>query len=518
MSIRLANPKVIEAIRSLDVDSDVADRLAYHLKRTEMGSNEVYRTPLAKELDPNVILSNWDSIFQTNKYKINSTLSTLEELNRDKFGPRSIMKPWAERKDSLYESYDIETFKRYPNMPPHSEFVSALRGLSFNTALTYLKNNTNSGLPYYTRKSKVKDRLLSELDELLERDDPCILFTRTQEGNKTRNVWGYPIAITLLEMTIYPALLAYQKRVPWRQALNTPEDVNLAMTKLILKAQSNPGYWTLVSIDFSAFDATVGLALIETAFNYIKFLFQESFEITIEKIKSKFMNIRIITPDGIKSGVHKIPSGSGFTNEIGSLAQVAAAIDSGCLFGNDTKIRINDFQVQGDDGVYLIKTDDYKRFIDAFSWYNLVVNESKSYSSPRYAIYLQNLYDNDYKVDGIIRGIYPTYRALCRIIFQERWSDFEDFGIEGRDYYSIRTICILENCKYHPLFNELVTYVYKLDKYSLEFKDSSLSKYIQMLGKSEGAGEILRHQYGDNVSGLRSFETVKLIRKLELGK
>ena len=149
-----------------------------------------------------------------------------------------------------------------------------LRPLSIEKASLLLKNSTNSGLPWYTKKGDIKQTLVSNFKYYLDRQDPCVLFTRTQEQGKTRNVWGYPSADTLNEMRYYAPLLDYQKKLSWRAALNDPHTVDRGITNLINNAMLSGK--KLVSIDFSAYDASVSKELQSAAFDYIKSLFQKN--------------------------------------------------------------------------------------------------------------------------------------------------------------------------------------------------------------------------------------------------
>jgi hypothetical protein len=313
------------------------------------------------------------------------------------------------------------------------------------------------------------------------------------------------MADTLLEMMYYSPLLEYQKRLPYRKALLGPSSVDIAMTELVLKAVKTKRW--IFSSDISHYDADTKRTMQSLAFKYFKSLFQESSLGMLDYIEKRFLTIGLLTPYGILKGEHQIPSGSTFTNEVGSESLKNNAISVKGIIEQE-------FQVQGDDGVFIGTTIQIEELKKRFRDSGYELNESKSDLSRNHAVYLQHLYHVDYLKDGLIGGIYPVYRALNKIIFQERWATFEDFGIKGIDYYSIRTICILENCKYHPLFKELVKFVFKHDKYSLDYSDQGLRKYVQMIFETSGAGEILKHQYGDDLNGFKSFETVKLIKEL----
>lgn len=491
-------------LNELDLDQDVINRLSVHLKNVIRGNDTSIVTPLVKDVIPESVLHEWDGIFMSNRHRMNDTLFELEMGNRGKFGPRSIAKPWSDRVTDVKQYFSPKQCRF--KSPRFKMNKGSLRPIRISKAVNILKTSTSSGLPYNVKKGKIKDKMVTEFYELLSRQDPCILYTRTQEGNKTRTVWGYPVADTLNETMFYRPILDYQKELFWRAALLGPEFVDKAVSKIM--KQANDHNLLLVSADFSAFDASVSKKLINTSFNYIKSLFQTEFHVSLEYIKSRFINIGIVTPFGVYSGEHGVPSGATFTNEVDSLVQYFVALSSGVV---STAL----MQIQGDDGLYAIKESDYDRLRLAFTDAGLKFNDSKSYKSYDYCIYLQNLYHNDYKdSEGNIGGIYPVYRALNRLCFQERWSDFEKFGLIGMDYYSLRSFSILENCKYHPLFKEFVRFIKSKDKYSLGFSKASVHKYSELINNGPGTGGILNHHYGNDVKGIKSFESYKLAQEL----
>jgi len=177
-------------------------------------------------------------------------------------------------------------------------------------------------------------------------------------------------------------------------------------------------------------------------------------------------------------------------------------------------VYIDYIQCQGDDGVFPIDENLVDELFNSLSKYGKIAKLEKSHVDKYGTVFLQNVYHIDYMKDGLIGGIYPTYRALCRLIYQERWSDFEKYGIDGSDYYSIRTIQLLENCKFHPLFEEFVKYIYSLDKYKLAYSDEGLSKMIRMISDKQGKSGIVDNQYGDNLKGIANFATTKVLLRL----
>jgi len=488
-----------QVYNELNMSYDALQRLARLLDRTSRGSDEVYLSPIGNNTKPEVVLQGWDNIFKSNLSSMNKTLLDLEEGNRSKYGPRSIAIRWSERQSGLDDAFSDDKGRKIESNLPDS---GRLRPITRNSAVKYIKLQTSAGLPTMLKKGLV-------LNETLDRDwvhvdpyVPCVPFTRTQDQKKTRLVWGYPLQYILNEMQFYRPILEYQSKLPWRAALRSADDTDLSVTSLINHARSTGK--VLMSIDFSNYDNSVKKSLQEYAFNdYFPSLFQREFKHLIVRHGDRFNNIPIITPEEVRTGSHGIPSGSAYTNEVGSVVQYGISQTF-----NEV---LNFSQIQGDDGAYA--TLDPEGLKDHFRSYGLAVNDDKSYISDDFVIYLQNLYHTDYIKDGLIRGIYPTYRALGRIVYQERFNDFSEDDISGKDYYAIRTLSILENCKAHPLFRELVEYVVKLDKYNLNFSDQGLSAYIKMREKQDGRDiKFTEYRRGDGF-GIKSFESYKIARE-----
>jgi hypothetical protein len=490
-------------LNELNLSYDALNRLSRLLDKTDTGSSDVFMSPMGNRIGPESILQGWDSIFNSNRDALNDILLELEESNRSKYGPRSIALPWSERKAGVDDTFSVDRGKQIESYLPAN---GRLRPISLNNATQFIKPQSNAGLPTMQSKGLVLRDTLDNLESELSMDYPSVPFTRTQENNKTRLVWGVPLAIVLDEMQFYRPILDYQMKTPWRAALKNADDIDIAITQLINHSRSRG--LNLVSIDFANFDNSVKRSLQDYAFkSYFPSIFQVQYRPELEFQGERFNTIGLITPDRIYRGPHGIPSGSAFTNEVGSVVQYGISQ----TYGEELAFS----QVQGDDGAYAV--EDPESFKDHFRSYGLDVNDEKSYVSDQFVVYLQNLYDTDYTGDdGVIRGIYPTYRALLRIVYQERFNTFKD-EIKGKDYYAIRTLSILETVKHHPLFEEFVRYVLSLDKYNLDFSDQGLSQYIKMREKQDGKDvKFTEYKRGDGF-GIKSFASYKLARKL-IGK
>jgi hypothetical protein len=493
-------------LNDLNIGQDSEKKLSVILDRTVKGDKTILRTPFLKDESQESILELFDKWFDSHSNDLTQELKDLEMLNRSKFGPRSIQKDWEERKKSVYDYFESSDITLSLNKVKPSQ-LGRLRPYSYSNAIQLLKNNTSSGLPFMKKKGLVKDETLSNIENLLKREDPCVMFTRTQEGGKTRAVWGYPIADTLEEMCLYKPVLDYQRLQPWRSAIVSPDNVDEALTKLIDKAQATNQ--KMVSMDFSSYDASVSPALQELAFEYIKDLFQGSESNRIDRIRERFANIGLITPDGVIQRPHGVPSGSTFTNEVDSLVQwIIASNNSDC-------VDLDTIQIQGDDQASISK--DPEKLFEAFEKCGLEVNREKSYTSDTFVVYLQNLYSVNYRGnDGQIRGIYPLYRALGRLIFMERFNDFSEYDIEGKDFFAIRALSILENTRNHPKFEEFVKFVASHDKYGLKITGKSITEYVKFLKDSAGNQEIQKYRYGDDLNGIKGFRSYQVLAESEL--
>lgn len=279
-------------LSTLDIDQDVRRRLSHSLQSIDEGNSEVYRSPFLNDLSADEILAKFDKVMMPHLDSLPFEMKEMELSNRAKFGPRSIAKPWSDRKESLL-NYFADDNSDTANIPMIEEARSRLTPLSLSNSAERLKKNTSSGMPYLKQKGIVKDKTLDNAYRLLERNDPCVLFTRTQESGKTRNIWGYPMVNSLLEMSYFYPLLEYHKRnSPWQSSLGGPASVDTRITHLFAKK----GGKQVVSIDFSAYDASVKSNLQALAWKYISSAFQPKYREILDEIAKTFGTIGIITP------------------------------------------------------------------------------------------------------------------------------------------------------------------------------------------------------------------------------
>jgi hypothetical protein len=468
----------------------------------DVGKDEVVRTPLGGDVDAKTLHDDFFSdVFEPNRHLLNEQLVDLELAQSDKFGPRSIQKPWSERRDAFVETFAAKPTVKDVGLKLIFPGYGDLRPITLDTAKKALKRTTSSGLTYLVSKGSVLD---DNLSVNLGEDWPSVLFTRTQEGGKVRPVWGYPITISLLEMSYFFPYFEKFKAHPCMSAYGGPDAVDEAITVLLNRKEKNH---VVYSEDYSGFDHSVAPEWSRREFNAIRNAFQDGQEITndFKVIADYFCTGGIITPDGVLSGEHGIPSGSTFTSVIGSSCHLRAQ------YAVRNEVHPYSNQVMGDDGVSVQPPSiDEAYLADVYAEFNLEFNQDKTFVSRDEVLYLQRYYSPDYRYNGLYRGIYPVFRALNRLIHMERWTNMQ--RISGSDYFAIRAIAILENCKWHPLHEQLVKWTVSKDKYNLEYTQEGLKSYVRAFQTKSGTG--VGNQYSDNLSGIADFETVKILQRM----
>jgi hypothetical protein len=483
------------------LEHDVSQRLSLIVNDADKGKDEVVRTPLGGDVTSDELFDEFVSdVFEPNKHLLNETLQTLELAQADKFGPRSIQKPWSERVDAFVTTFDPKPEPRWVDVDMSFRGCGDLRPANLETSKGALKRTTSCGLPYLQSKGAVLD---AGLPIELGQDWPCVLFTRTQEQGKVRPIWGYPITISLLEMQYFVPYFEKFREHPCMSAYGGPDAVDEALTVLLNRKEKSH---VVFSEDYSNFDHTVAPVWSRREFDSIRNAFQNDPKITddFKVITDYFVGCGITTPDGVLTGNHGIPSGSTFTSIIGSSCHLRAqaAVRPVHPFSN---------QVMGDDGVSIQPPSiDEAYLADVYAEFNLEFNKDKTFVSNDEALYLQRLYSPDYKFNGLYRGIYPIFRALNRLVHMERWTNMQ--RISGSDYFAIRAIAILENCKWHPLHKQLVKWTMSKDKYNLNYTEQGLKSFVRAFQTKSGTG--VGNQYSDNVQGMGQFETVKVIRQM----
>lgn len=501
--------KKFDFIKRLKIPEKLWPTMVSNLNDVLKGSKNKYMTPLGKTYEPIMILLEWERVFKKNSHKLNAPLLEIENEQRAKFGPRSEQAPWIQRKPGLLASYDSQIANFDPPFYEFKDGKGDIAPITVAETLLKIRKNTNAGLPTLSKKGKVVEYTLENWDELRKREDPCMLFTRTAEMGKTRNVWGYPFVDIFYEMMWFAPFLDKMREKYWQASVVSPELVDIRLTEMILEAIRSDRI--LYSVDFDGFDASCSWQLIVKAFNYIKSHFSPIFGDKIDEICKRFYTIMIVTPTGILRGNHGVPSGSCFTNLIDSIIQAGVALT------NDF-IKECEMMINGDDGVYMMLRQNIKPFEDTWKAARLNLGKEKVRIATNWCTYCQRFYHIDYIKDGKIGGIYPVYRAINRLVWLEAFVTLkkkgQKTGISSRDHFGTRTLTILEQCKYHPMFEDLVRFVLAREKFALNITEGGLIAYAEKLRKGRALADALNPSFDPSITGIYDFESYKLIQKI----
>lgn len=219
-----------------------------------------------------------------------------------------------------------------------------------------LKLDRSAGLPLMVSKA---DSLTYSFDR--ERQvragakapNPCVAYKRTQRGNKTRLVWGYP-----LEMTIMEARFA-RPLIDWFVSHRSP--MAFGMKKGVLGANLHryfeDSFGTTVCLDYSKYDTTITRTMILESFRILATWFEEQDLQTFgwPIVRNYFIFTPIVMPDGhLYTGKnHGVPSGSYFTQLIDSVVNTALMYALSHKFGFFFKDRA--LFVLGDDSIVQVQ-------------------------------------------------------------------------------------------------------------------------------------------------------------------
>jgi hypothetical protein len=485
---------------------DASRRLRRNNEILVKGREDVIISPAMKDVDDNQIEDFVRGTFEQGKYT--EYLMDIENSNLSKLGPRSVAKPWSERREDLQAYFTtIPTLSREEfrtkvlGLVQEFNLARRLHPVDMQRAVESLESSTSSGLPFMTKKGIVRKN--GEADERYVDVFPTVTFTRTQEGGKTRNVMGYGISDVIREMRYHRSFLPFEQTYSWRSAIVSPTATDTAITHMFLTKTTSE---EISCLDFSAYDASITPDLSGEAFAFIAGHFAEKFEDEIFEVYQRFATIPFFTPDGGYSGFHGVPSGSAFTNTVDSIVQYLIVYRVGVLSGSDSA------QIQGDDGIFKIRGGENEKLIKACTDSGLRVNADKSdLFSDAEGTYLQRYYHTTYRGQGNgLGGVYSIARALLRLKYLERFIDGlgSEEELTGDDYFALRAIAILENCKHHPHFHELIDFARQHDKFKLSFSRAGLKVYESLPERRSRAD--VTNQYGDR-GGIESFETYRYL-------
>lgn len=498
--------------------------LVTYFDRVRKGNDREYRTTFFKGRSLENVLKGWKPTLDT----IESKWPTLCEFENDlakKVGPLSIQKPLNERMDDIDSYYDSILLE---STAISDSAVAAVlkewgsnRGLSIRgqrATVEKMKLSTNSGSPYFTKRRAVVDKTVPvkleflgiNTKQVLPREDwfaAAVLGWRGQEGGPTdedvkqRVVWMFPFGVNICELQVYQPLIEVAQKASLVPAWIGLEAVDRTITKLFDTKGKND---LIICTDFSKFDQHFNRDMQNCAKSILTHILNNSAESRywLENVFPVKYNIPLAyAMDKVRYGAHGMGSGSGGTNADETLTHRALQYEA--AISQNQKLNPNS-QCLGDDGILSYPGITVEDVVRSYTAHGQEMNHDKQYASKLDCTYLRRWHHQDYRENGICVGVYSTYRALGRLCEQERYYDPE---IWGPKMVALRQLSIIENCKYHPLFEQFVQFCMKRDKYRLgldipgfldnitKIAQDSMDLIPEFLGYSKSLGDS-SHAYG----------------------
>nr|UAW00795.1 MAG: RNA-dependent RNA polymerase [Porcine picobirnavirus] len=458
--------------------------LKSYFGNVERGQPDEYRTPFARRASVQKVLKQWDPFVASLRDKWPS-LVEFENDQKAKVGPMSIMKPLKERMEDIDHYYDDILL---PSTPVSDKAVRAVlsefkkvKGLyprGQQKTVDLMKKSTNSGAPYFTKRRDVVAKTLPtdcyQLGDItmasVNHQDwkmAAILGWRGQEGGpkpsdvKQRVVWMFPFSVNIRELQVYQPLIECCQRFDLVPAWVSMESVDRRITRMFdTKGASD----VVICTDFSKFDQHFNSDMQDAARKILTSLLNTSSDARawIEDVfPIKYAIPLAYDYNKIRFGKHGMGSGSGGTNADETLVhralQYEAAQNSGKLLNPYS-------QCLGDDGVLTFPGITADKVMETYTAHGQEMNESKQYVSKHDCVYLRRWHHVQYRQNGVCVGVYSTYRALGRLMEQER---FYDPDVWSAKMVALRQLSIIENVKYHPLRDQFAEFCMKRDKYRL---------------------------------------------------
>nr|QXV86723.1 MAG: RNA-dependent RNA-polymerase [Picobirnavirus sp.] len=390
--------------------------------------------------------------------------------------------------------------------------VGGIRMASYNRVIDDMKVrdtlSSNSGYPSFARRSlnSVKEQAMKDAISGKYKDYPAIALFRTYRG-KTRLVWMFPMATNLVEGTTYQPL--QNALVKCSSDFFSPWIGFDRVRELITNAYDAGKY--IAASDFSSTDAHFTVFSSDQVVKVLLPFMANSESATSLANSINHMHIipLVIGPDQWITGAHGVSSGSNWTNFIETVFDLSFA-----KYVNIKLKSIDGFYAIGDDMTWI--SDNYDvSFANKLERLGKEVGQDikaeKTTNDKDSVVTLQRLFQRGYsRPDGLLRGVYPTVRALNSLLFPERFHSPKKWS---SDMFCCRVFMILENCVDHPLFEEFVKFVVKGNRHLIPFANQASSKIDQAQRKTKllpGLNPTYNQERRD--SAMSTFESIRIAR------
>lgn len=525
---RLVNPAVqnvwhFNKRNGIVMDKEMIRNLLRNFVRLERGCKTDIRTPVWKRMSRSAVLALWLKVYERGvatlkKNVVPSYVEGFEEVEdgqRDNCGPQSMFKPFSDDGPEKVQAVmsDKKLDFRVINRQAYLRALDDVRTLlphgsvseiTIDQAINGLKGdgdemdgNTNSGNPFFAghwkpsekhnddRTKAIYDYYKGRATQIVQlsktaaswKDIPLsfagVTFQRTVSKGKDpwkskkvkRLVIGMPKEEAIAGKTVAAPIQinltdkAYNKaeHIPIFPAWRSKPVLDKCMQIMLEHAEKNGR--AVLSGDISSFDATLPpQVMLDVAEAMTEWLTPSAGRLLMAIIHADVENFTLFTPTGLASAERSsVKSGSIFTSIIGCLCNYFIqryGHHAGYYTIEQQAIMGDDFCVDGPG----ITPQSMSR---AFADFGMDCNPTKQFWRRGMLHFLQMLH-----VLGAPGGQGSVYRILNNVMNREN---------EERHYANVMTplayvyqaLARLENASFNPLFEDLVMFVAKGDKYQL---------------------------------------------------
>lgn len=443
--------------------------------------------------------------------------------------------PWHQAKSSsAFVSW--ERAKRAARLEL-TQYAHSLRPVSYGNVSVDMAArdtlNSNSGYPDFGRRKlpRILRKAITDAENGNWREYPAIALFRYY-NQKLRGVWMYPLATNLVEGSYYQPLASALMQSPLASREFSPWAGFEQVRKTVSEAYADKKTY-LAASDFSHTDETFREELTLQVYDVIKFCFQNQYR---EGLKESLVHMHriplIVGVDTIVYGEHGVSSGSNWTNFIETVFDF--------IFGKYARLMMhsaltNLLYAIGDDSAWIVSqlpegafsneqesmANVWKRDLEHLgAQFGLEINASKTMLEANEVKTLQRLFIRGYSQEdsNMLRGVYPTIRALKSSVYPERFHDVKKRDFSWGEYFCCRQFMILENCVDHPLFEAFVKFVVSLHKDLIPFAVEAVKGHKDLVfvdSKSVPGFNPSYNQEKRNATSLSSFKSIQVAAQLE---
>jgi len=352
--------------------------------------------------------------------------------------PRSVYDPQQlyaalERYATEWNHYEyMDEYLRYGFVRAYKIFarpkgVEPLEALTDSEVVSKaLKLNKSAGLPLMLSKAESLVYSFDRESQIrLERKapNPCVAYRRTQKGNKTRLIWGYPLEMTIMESRFARPFIDQMLKMRTPMAFGmTKCELGAYIHRYVIESSGR-----IVAMDYSKYDTTLSKTMIRAAFRIIATWFKDEQlkELGWDKLTHYFIYTPIVMPDGhlYRGKEHGIPSGSYFTQVVDSICNVALCYALSKRFSFDIADR--SLFVLGDDVLMSVRGEvDLQAWAQYLGKFGMKLNVDKTLVDR--AHFLGAFWDKG-KPDV------PLQEVVNKAVFPEIYRDYGGQPREGAD-------------------------------------------------------------------------------------